>query len=246
MHNVNENELLGHLNVKVREAFSHEETEADGIIGRNEKGDFVIASDVFTLAGDSRDPEWGEHKFGLCTLHDGSVIRDNDEGAYMLDLVPSKRRKVKVVLKDENTGEYSEGYRWERTITVIATQVVPNLTIGQPVEQRDTGALSKLMRQRAVKAAKVEAAEARAEAKASGKSTRKKGRVVSGSLVTGSLVTETLDGKPCLFRIGGLPTPEAVFAATPEGFAERNAYLQEYKDAPPAPEASDEVSAASE
>ena len=212
-------DLLGHLDVKVRAAFAHEEVEPGGNIRRDAKGDFLIASDAWHLAPDSRNPEWREHKFGLLTLRDGSVMWDEEEGAYTIELIPARKRKVEVVLEDEETGEFYPGFRWERTITVIATQVIPDFVIGAPTEQRDSGNVSKLMRQRAAKAAKL---AAKAE-KEKSKTPRRKGRVVSGSLVTGSLVQQMIDGKPCLFRIGsGSPTAEAVFDATPDGFKARN------------------------
>lgn len=233
---------LAHLHVKVRTIFGHETTQAD-YISRNEKGNIVSTSDVFSIAKDSRNPEWQEHKFGMCKLRAGSLRWDEDEEEYVLELTPLRPRYVMVPMVNEETGERYLARRKERTITVIATQAVPNLAVGVPREQRDAFS-SGLMGDRR----RADEAAAKAAAKADGTGTKKKrkGRVLSAT-VSGSLISELLGGKVQIFRVGGGKEPEAVFDATPEGFGQRDAYLEEYADAPPpAPEASDDESEVSE
>lgn len=223
-------ETLQHIHPDLLDIFGYEESRA-GFIKRAADGNLRLDSDLFFLDPNAADPEWSDHSFGLLKLRKDSVRWDPNHEEYVLDVVPAKPRYVMVPARDNETGEIKLVRRKESTLTVVATQVVPQ-PIGEPRTQVDSWAKG-LMRDRQ----KEEERKARKAKRQSqrGKGGRKKVQRLMSASVSGDLVAETSGSEISIFRIGH-SEPEITFNKNPEGYAAKNAYMEKYANETPSDE----------
>jgi hypothetical protein len=226
-----ENEFLSHIHPDLREIFAHEESDGS-IVFRGGDGNIRMVTDVFKLAGDSRDPSWGNHPFGLCKWHTDSTIYNLDEGDYTLEVIPQNPRYVMVPARDEESGKVVLVRRKERTITVLQSQVIP-CDFGKPRTQTDVWAKG-LVRDRVNEEERTHKAAHKVANKGK-KGGRRNATVLPSANVSGELICLPEGGKLLVFR-NGTTEPEISFDANREGYEARNAYMEKYASRPPQPE----------